>query len=62
MKDDIDEEEVTASDFAVLARRLPTNLTQQELKQKLEKEYENAKVKIVYINYTYNIDEFLKCT
>lgn len=57
MKWEIDKDMITASDFAVLAYNLPDDLTESELKALVEKDF---RVNVAYINYTYDVEDFVK--
>ena len=53
----LDEDIITNSDYAVYGYDLPKNLPEDKLKSKIE---QNFNVKVVFINYCYHIDEFIK--
>jgi hypothetical protein len=55
---DLDKDFVSPADFAVYAQNLDKNMTQDELKQEIEQKY--GQVKVIYINFCYNIDEMIK--
>lgn len=59
---DLDKGAVTASDFTIIARNLPTTISIEVLKKKFEKHFSPLGIKVVYVNYTYKLDKFVKCT
>ena len=59
---DLDKGQITASDFAILGRNLPKNITQEVFKQRFESRFKGKGVKIEYVNYTYKIDKFIEAT
>ena len=46
----------------MIGYHLPDNITEEELKIKIEKKFSMFNVKIAYINYTYDIENFIKST
>jgi hypothetical protein len=59
---ELDEDHISPSDFAIIARHLPLNLPAEKLKERFENHFAKENVKIVYINYTYKVDEMVRLT
>jgi len=55
---DIDERNLTPSDFGVMATNLPLNKSKEEVEQWIKSHFESFE--IVYINYCYDIKEIVK--
>jgi hypothetical protein len=49
---------ITPADYTVFAENVPGNHSEEELKKKIEKYYKG--VKVVYINYCYNVSNMVK--
>lgn len=62
----LDAENLTPSDYALIAYNLPIDKSEEELKELVMERFtdlkESINLEIVYINYTYNIEEFIQCT
>lgn len=62
MEYDVDDSEITASDFAIIGRGLPIKKSSEEIKKKFEEEFADDGVEIAYINYCYDIEDFIKAS
>ncbi len=62
INNDLDESQLTPSDYSVIARNLPLDLDPKDLKEKLQEELGHHDVKIVYVNPTYKIEEMVNLT
>jgi len=63
LHDQLDSENITPSDYALMAFNLPIDKSEEELKTLIYERFEDFKqsqgLEIVYINYTYNIEEYM---
>jgi hypothetical protein len=51
---------VTPSDFALVVRNIPLNITKERLIQLVEDRFSRSKVKVAYVNLCYNIEDIFK--
>jgi hypothetical protein len=58
---ELDEDVVSPSDFTIIARQLPRNLTPDQFKEKFEKQFSKYGVKVASVNYCYNIEKMYAC-
>lgn len=52
----------TASDFAVICRGLADDCDQDCLKMMIEEKFSMFGLKVAYVNYTYDVEDFIKAT
>jgi hypothetical protein len=60
MASDLDHKEVTPSDFALLVRNIPKDMTKEKLIELLETRFVKGQVKVSYINMCYDITDMVK--
>jgi len=60
MAAELDHKEVTPSDFALLVRNIPKDMTKEKLKELLEDRFSRGAVKVSYINLCYDITDMVK--
>eukprot|EP00347_Sterkiella_histriomuscorum_P022863 403336874 len=58
---DLDQDVVSPSDFTIVAKHLPKNLTPDQFKEKFEKQFSKYGIKVAYVNYAYNIEKMYAC-
>lgn len=58
---DLDSDVVSPSDFTIVAKHLPKNLTPDQFKEKFEKQFSKYNIKVAYVNYAYNIEKMYAC-
>jgi len=62
----LDAENITPSDYSLIAFNLPTDKSEDELKEMILERFkdlvESMQLEIVYVNYTYNIEDFIEST
>ena len=51
---------MTPSDFALVVRNIPLNITKERLIQLVEDRFSRSKVKVAYVNLCYNIEDIFK--
>jgi hypothetical protein len=51
---------VTPSDFALVVRNIPLDITKERLIQLVEDRFSRSKVKVAYVNMCYNIEDIFK--
>jgi hypothetical protein len=51
---------VTPSDFALVVRNIPLDITKERLVQLVEDRFSRSKVKVAYVNMCYNIEDIFK--
>ncbi|CDW71822.1 phage head-tail family partial [Stylonychia lemnae] len=61
LNQELDEDQISPSDFTLIARHLPQNITQDQLKAKFENQYSKYNIKVAYVNYAYNIEKMCQC-
>jgi hypothetical protein len=54
----------TPSDYGVMAKNIPLNMTREELKDYIEAKYREMHVEmnVVYVNYCYDISDLMNLT
>jgi hypothetical protein len=57
---DLDHKEVTPSDFALLVRNIPADMTKEKLTELIECRFAKGQVKVSYVNLCYNIQDMVK--
>jgi hypothetical protein len=66
LSDTLDAENLTPSDYALMAFNLPIDKSEDELKEMILERFadfvSSQNLEIVYINYTYNIEDFINNT
>lgn len=55
MSFDLDKKEISPSDFGVVVRYEPKNLTKEKIKEEIEKRFADKGVKVEYVNPCFNI-------
>ena len=60
MSIDLDKKEVSPSDFAVVVRNLPKNMSKESLKAIITQRFAKQNVEVVYVNLCYNIREMVR--
>ena len=56
----LDNTELTPSDFSLVVRNIPLDITKEKLISLIEERFSRSKVKVVYVNYCYNIEDIVK--
>ena len=51
---------MTPSDFALVVRNIPLDITKERLIQLVEDRFSRSKVKVAYVNLCYNIEDIFK--
>jgi hypothetical protein len=66
LHDTLDSENITPSDYSLMVFNLPIDKSEDELKAIILERFKDlvtsANLEIVYINYTYNIEDFINAT
>lgn len=60
MAHSLDERQVSPSDFALLVRNIPKDMTKEKLKELVESRFSTGTVKVAYINLCYDIQDMVK--
>jgi hypothetical protein len=60
MANTLDHKETTPSDFALLVRNIPKDMTKEKLTELIETRYVRGQVKVAYINMCYDIQDMVK--
>ena len=59
MHQEIDREAVSPSDYAVLVRNLPHDMTKEKVGELFESKFQQSNLKVVYVNMCYDIEEIM---
>ncbi len=60
MSESLDQKDVKPSDYGLVVRNLPADMTKERLKDLIEKKFSQEKVKVAYVNMCYDISGIFK--
>ena len=55
----LDNKEATPSDYALVVRNIPKNITKEQITEEIEKRFSVGNVKVAYVNMCYNIEDIV---